>query len=100
MGGDSGELFSTAKNAIMGFSRSLAVSLAPEIRVNCIAPGFITTPMTDALSEQQRADIDTKVPVGRMGTPDEIAAGALFLASDEAAYVTGHTLVVDGGLTC
>jgi len=91
--------YAASKGGMIGMSKALAWEVANRgITVNCIAPGFITTPMTDALSEQQRADIDTKVPVGRMGTPDEIAAGALYLASDEAAYVTGHTLNISGGI--
>jgi len=91
--------YAASKAGMIGMSKALAWEVANRgITVNCIAPGFITTPMTDALSEQQRADIDTKVHVGRMGTPDEIAAGALYLASDEAAYVTGHTLNISGGI--
>jgi len=91
--------YAASKAGMIGMSKALAWEVANRgITVNCIAPGFITTPMTDALSEQQRADTDTKVPVGRMGTPGEIAAGALYLASDEAAYVTGHTLNISGGI--
>ncbi len=91
--------YAASKAGMIGMSKALAWEVANRgITVNCIAPGFIATPMTDALSEQQRADIDTKVPVGRMGVPAEIAAGAVFLASEEAAYVTGHTLNISGGI--
>jgi 3-oxoacyl-[acyl-carrier protein] reductase len=68
------------------------------ITVNCIAPGFITSPMTDVLNEQQREAILSKIPAGRLGTGGEIAAAAVYLASDEAAYVTGQTLHVNGGM--
>jgi len=91
--------YAASKAGLIGMSKALAWEVANRgITVNCIAPGFIATPMTDALSEQQRADIDTKVPIGRMGIPDEIAAGAVYLASDEAAYITGHTLNISGGI--
>ena len=66
--------------------------------MNCIAPGFIQTAMTDVLTDQQKEMIGAKVPSGRMGTPAEIAAAAVYLASDEAAYVTGETLQVNGGM--
>jgi len=91
--------YAASKAGMIGMSKALAWEVANRgITVNCIAPGFISTPMTDALSEQQRAEIDNKVPMGRMGVPDEIAAGAVYLASDEAAYVTGHTLNISGGI--
>jgi 3-oxoacyl-[acyl-carrier protein] reductase len=66
--------------------------------VNCIAPGFITTAMTDKLNDDQRARLLSAIPAGRMGTPDEIASAAVYLASDEAAYVTGQTIHVNGGM--
>ena len=68
------------------------------VTANCIAPGFIATAMTDALNEKQRAAILEKVPAGRLGTSDDIAAAAVYLASNEAAYVTGQTLHVNGGM--
>ena len=68
------------------------------ITANCIAPGFITSAMTDVLSDDQKARLLAGIPVGRMGTPEEIAAAALFLASAEAAYVTGQTIHVNGGM--
>ncbi len=68
------------------------------ITVNCVAPGFIATPMTDGLTDEQRRGILARVPADRLGTPDEIAAGVVYLASDEAAYVTGQTLHINGGM--
>ena len=65
---------------------------------NCVAPGFIRTPMTDVLKDEQKAKINAAIPAGRMGEPEEIAAAALYLASPEAAYVTGQTLHVNGGM--
>ena len=68
------------------------------ITVNCLAPGFIATAMTDALTEDQRAAILSRVPAGRLGEPADIAAGVIYLASQEASYVTGQTLHVNGGM--
>jgi 3-oxoacyl-[acyl-carrier protein] reductase len=80
-------------------SKSLAYEVATRgITVNCIAPGFITTAMTDKLTEDQKAGILSQVPAGRMGNSGEIAAAALYLASDEAGYTTGATLHVNGGM--
>jgi 3-oxoacyl-[acyl-carrier protein] reductase len=91
--------YAATKAGIIGMSKSLAQELASRgITANCIAPGFIETPMTDALNDQQKAGILASVPAGRLGTADEIAAAALYLASDEAAYVTGQTLHVNGGM--
>jgi 3-oxoacyl-[acyl-carrier protein] reductase len=83
----------------VGLSKSLAAEVASRgITVNCVAPGFIETAMTDKLNDQQREGILKAVPVGRMGRADEIAAAVLYLASPEAAYVTGATLHVNGGM--
>jgi 3-oxoacyl-[acyl-carrier protein] reductase len=91
--------YAAAKAGMVGMSKSLAYEVASRgITVNCIAPGFITTAMTDKLTEDQKARILTQVPAGRMGDVGEIAAAALYLASPEAAYVTGATLHVNGGM--
>ncbi len=91
--------YAASKAGLVGMSKSLAQEVASRgITVNCVAPGFIATPMTDALSDDQKARINTQIPAGRMGTPEEIAAAVLYLASPEAAYVTGATLHVNGGM--
>jgi 3-oxoacyl-[acyl-carrier protein] reductase len=91
--------YAAAKAGLIGMSKSLAQELASRaITVNCIAPGFIATPMTDVLTDEQRRGILGRVPADRLGTPDEIAAGVVYLASDEAAYVTGQTLHINGGM--
>jgi 3-oxoacyl-[acyl-carrier protein] reductase len=80
-------------------SKSLAQEVASRnVTVNCVAPGFIATPMTDALTGEQKDQINGRIPAGRMGTPQEIAAACVYLASDEAAYTTGATLHVNGGM--
>jgi 3-oxoacyl-[acyl-carrier protein] reductase len=84
---------------MVGLSKSLAAEVASRgITVNCVAPGFIETAMTDKLNDQQREGILSAVPAGRMGKPEEIAAAVLYLASPEAAYVTGATVHVNGGM--
>jgi 3-oxoacyl-[acyl-carrier protein] reductase len=91
--------YAASKAAVIGMSKSLAAEVASRgITVNSIAPGFIATAMTEALTDEQKARISAQIPAGRMGTPQEIAAAAVFLASDEAAYVTGQTLHVNGGM--
>lgn len=91
--------YAAAKAGLIGMSKSLAQELASRgITVNCVAPGFIATPMTDGLTYEQRNTILGRVPAGRLGTPEEIASAVLFLASDEAAYVTGQTLHINGGM--
>jgi len=91
--------YAASKAGMIGMSKALALEIASRnVTVNCIAPGFISTAMTDALSEEQRSKATAAVPVGRFGTPLEVAAAAVFLASDEAAYITGHTLHVNGGI--
>ncbi len=97
MEGDSGELFSTAKNAIMGFSRSLAVSLAPAVRVNCIAPGWIKTAWGETAPDYWQQRVIQETPLQRWGTPDDIAALARFLLSDESSFITGQVINVNGG---
>ena len=91
--------YAAAKAGMVGMSKSLAYEVASRgITVNCVAPGFITTAMTDKLSDDQKAAILGQVPAGRMGEAEEIAAAVLYLASPEAAYVTGATLHVNGGM--
>ncbi|WP_298982314.1 3-oxoacyl-[acyl-carrier-protein] reductase [uncultured Roseibium sp.] len=91
--------YSAAKAGMIGMYKSLAREVASRnITVNTIAPGFIETAMTDALNDKQKESILTSVPAGRLGTSAEIASAALYLASDEAAYVTGQTLHVNGGM--
>lgn len=97
MEGDSGELFATAKNAIMGFSRSLAVSLAPHVRVNCIAPGWIRTAWGENAGDYWQQRVLNETPLRRWGTPQDIAGMARFLLSDDAAYITGQVINVNGG---
>ena len=97
MAGDSGELFSAAKNAIMGFSRSLAMSLAPKVRVNCIAPGWIKTAWGEAASEAWQQRVLDETPLQRWGHPGDIAKLARFLASDDATYITGQVINCNGG---
>ena len=88
-----------SKAGIIGLSKSLAQELASRnITVNCVAPGFIATPMTDVLNDKQKEAILGRVPAGRLGAADEVAAAVLYLASQEAAYVTGQTLHVNGGM--
>jgi 3-oxoacyl-[acyl-carrier protein] reductase len=91
--------YAAAKAGLVGMSKSLAAEVASRnITVNCVAPGFIQTAMTDVLTDQQKETIATRIPAGRMGAAAEIAAAVTFLASDEAAYVTGETLQVNGGM--
>jgi 3-oxoacyl-[acyl-carrier protein] reductase len=91
--------YAAAKAGMIGMSKSLAAEVASRgITVNCIAPGFITTAMTDKLNEDQKSKLLGAIPAGRMGTSDEIASAAVYLASEEAAYVTGQTIHVNGGM--
>lgn len=88
-----------SKAGMIGWSKAMAAELASRgITVNCVAPGFIATAMTDALNDEQKGKINSTIPAGKMGSSDDIAAAATFLASDEAAYMTGQTLHVNGGM--
>ena len=91
--------YAASKAGMIGFSKSLAAEVASRnVTVNCIAPGFIGTAMTDVLNDQQKEAITTRIPAGRSGDPDDIAAAAVYLASEDAKYVTGQTLHVNGGM--
>jgi 3-oxoacyl-[acyl-carrier protein] reductase len=91
--------YAASKAGMIGMSKSLAYEVASRnITVNCVAPGFIATAMTDKLSEDQKAAIMGQIPMGRMGAPEDIAASVLYLASDEAGYMTGATLHINGGM--
>lgn len=91
--------YTAAKAGMIGMMKSIAKEYAKRgVTANCVAPGFVATPMTDKLNEKQREAIMTMVPANRLGTPDDIAAAVVYLASDEASYVTGQTLHVNGGM--
>ena len=91
--------YAAAKAGLVGMSKSLAYEVASRgITVNCVAPGFIETAMTDKLNDDQKGRILTQIPAGKMGAPDDIAAAVLYLASPQAGYVTGATLHVNGGM--
>ena len=91
--------YAASKAGMLGMTKSLAVELAGRgVTVNCVAPGFITSAMTDKLTDSQKERILGMIPAGRMGEADEVAAAVVYLASDEAAYVTGHTVHINGGM--
>jgi 3-oxoacyl-[acyl-carrier protein] reductase len=88
-----------AKAGLIGLTKAIAIEIASRnVTVNAVAPGFIQTPMTDVLPDKVKEELKTRIPLGRMGSPREIAAAIVFLASDEAAYITGHVLNVNGGM--
>jgi len=92
--------YAASKAGIIGLSKSLAAEVATRgITVNCIAPGFIESPMTSVLNDKQREKILSEIPQGGIGSPQDIAAGVVFLASEEAKYITGQTLHINGGMT-
>ena len=91
--------YCASKAGMIGMTKSMAAEVANRgITLNCIAPGFIATAMTSALTDEQKAKIDATIPMGVMGSPEDIAAAIVFLASDEAKYITGQTLHVNGGM--
>jgi 3-oxoacyl-[acyl-carrier protein] reductase len=97
MEGDSGELFAATKGAVMAFSKSLARSLAPQVRVNCVAPGWIKTAWGEHASEAWQKRAVRESMLGRWGTPDDIAAAIRWLAGPDAAFITGQVVNVNGG---
>ncbi|HMD36194.1 MAG TPA: 3-oxoacyl-ACP reductase FabG [Vicinamibacterales bacterium] len=91
--------YAASKAGLIGFAKSLAREVASRgITVNVIAPGMVETDMTAVLNEQTRAGLTAQIPLGRLGSPDDVAWAACFLASDEAAYITGHVVAVNGGM--
>ncbi len=91
--------YAAAKAALVGFTKSLALEVGSrDITVNCVAPGFIDTDMTRAMTEAQREALLARIPLGRLGTPDDVAAAVVFLATPAASYITGVTLHVNGGM--
>jgi 3-oxoacyl-[acyl-carrier protein] reductase len=97
MEGDSGELFATTKGAILAFTRSLALSLAPEVRVNALAPGWIKTSWGESASDAWQERVLRETPLKRWGTPEDVAQAALFLVSPASAFLTGQVVRVNGG---
>ena len=97
MEGDSGQLFGAVKGAILCFTRSLALSLAPEVRVNCLAPGWNRTSWGETASSVWQDRVRRETPLGVWGLPDDIAAAALWLASPGAKFITGQTIRINGG---
>jgi 3-oxoacyl-[acyl-carrier protein] reductase len=88
-----------AKGGLIGLTKAIAMEIASRnVTVNAVAPGFIETPMTDVLSDKVKEELKTRIPLGRMGTARDVAAAIVFLASDEAGYITGHVLDVNGGM--
>jgi 3-oxoacyl-[acyl-carrier protein] reductase len=99
MGNAGQSVYAATKAGILGFTKAMARELASRaITVNAIAPGFITTDMTESLPEATRKEFAERIPLGRFGTPEEVAEVALFLASDAAAYVTGQVVGINGGM--
>jgi 3-oxoacyl-[acyl-carrier protein] reductase len=98
--GNSGQAnYVAAKAGLIGLTKAIAMEIASRnITVNAIAPGFIKTPMTDVLPEKVKEELNTRIPLGRMGSARDVAAAIVFLASDEAGYITGHVLDVNGGM--
>ncbi len=100
LAGNPGQVnYAASKAGIIGFTKALALEIGSRnVTVNAVAPGFISTAMTDAMTEQARANLEEKIALRRLGTPDDVAHAVVFLASGEAGYITGHVLNVSGGL--
>jgi 3-oxoacyl-[acyl-carrier protein] reductase len=98
MAGENPILYSAAKGGILSFSKSLAREVAPHIRVNILAPGFIETSFGEGANEQWRREVAERTPLKRWGRPEDLAGAAVFLASEASAFVTGQTLAVNGGV--
>jgi 3-oxoacyl-[acyl-carrier protein] reductase len=98
MPGRNPEMFSAVKGGVMSFSKSLARSVAPEVRVNILAPGWIETAFGAGLDERHRRQVAESTPLKRWGTPEDVASAAVYLASRDAAFLTGHTINVNGGV--
>jgi 3-oxoacyl-[acyl-carrier protein] reductase len=98
--GNAGQVnYVASKAGLIGLTKAIAIEVASRnITVNAVAPGFVETPMTDAVSDKVKEELKARIPLGRMGTPKDVAAAIVFLASDEAGYITGHTLDVNGGM--
>jgi 3-oxoacyl-[acyl-carrier protein] reductase len=98
--GNAGQVnYVAAKAGLIGLTKAIAMEIASRnITVNAVAPGFIDTPMTNVLSDKVKEELKTRIPLGRLGVPRDVAASIVFLASDEAAYITGHVLDVNGGM--
>jgi 3-oxoacyl-[acyl-carrier protein] reductase len=98
--GNAGQVnYVASKAGLIGLTKAIAIEVASRnITVNAVAPGFIETPMTDVLSEKVKDELKARIPLGRLGSPSDVAAAITFLASDEAAYITGHVLAVNGGM--
>jgi 3-oxoacyl-[acyl-carrier protein] reductase len=92
--------YAASKAGVIGFTKAVAREVAPrQIRVNAVAPGFIQTQMTAQLSQEAKAKLEAQIPMGSLGVGDDIAKAVLFLASDQARYITGQVLAVDGGMS-
>jgi 3-oxoacyl-[acyl-carrier protein] reductase len=98
MAGENPILYSAAKGGIMSFSKSLARQVAPRVRVNILAPGFIETAFGEQADERWRRDIEARTPLGRWGTPEDVVGAAIFLASAESKFLTGQMIMVNGGV--